>query len=131
MNFWLDVHIPFRIGVWLAEREHPAQTFRTCNLHEALDGDVLTALREPGHVIISKDKDFREICLRRGPPPQLLLVTCGNVSNRSLMELFEANFEEALQALVNGAPIVEPDEFIVSMVYSYHTHGHREQKAKL
>ena len=40
-------------------------------------------------------------------PPQLLWVTCGNVTNRRLQEVFEKTFAEAMAALSAGQAIVE------------------------
>jgi len=40
-------------------------------------------------------------------PPQLLWVTCGNVTNRKLRTVFDKTFPEAIAALTGEQPIVE------------------------
>jgi predicted nuclease of predicted toxin-antitoxin system len=46
-------------------------------------------------VLINKDSDFVEMVLRLGTPPQLLWVTCGNVTNRHLQGLLTQVFPKA------------------------------------
>lgn len=58
-------------------------------------------------MLISKDSDFVERVLRLGAPPQLLWVTCGNVSNEHLRTVFLNAFPAALPMLESGEPIVE------------------------
>lgn len=58
-------------------------------------------------MLVSKDSDFIELILRRGIPPRLLWVTCGNLTNRRLRELFSSVFEQSVQLLQAGENIVE------------------------
>jgi predicted nuclease of predicted toxin-antitoxin system len=58
-------------------------------------------------VLISKDSDFVEMVLRLGTPPQLLWVTCGNVTNRHLQGLLTQVFPKAQPLLATGEAIVE------------------------
>lgn len=57
--------------------------------------------------MISKDSDFVDLVSRHGPPPQLLWVTCGNVTNQRLHAVFDKTFALALTALRAGEAIVE------------------------
>jgi predicted nuclease of predicted toxin-antitoxin system len=63
-------------------------------------------------VIISKDSDFVDLISRLGAPPQLLWITCGNVSNRRLHELLTATWSEIMRLLQEGEAIVEVAEQI-------------------
>jgi predicted nuclease of predicted toxin-antitoxin system len=58
-------------------------------------------------VIVSKDEDFTDIVVRLGPPPQVLWVTCGKVTNRALRTVLGESLQSALELLQNGEPIVE------------------------
>ena len=58
-------------------------------------------------VIISEDSDFVDLVLRLGTPPQVLWVTCGNLSNRRLRAVFGELFPAALQLLDAGEAVVE------------------------
>jgi predicted nuclease of predicted toxin-antitoxin system len=86
------------------------QTFRVdaANLdRRAQDIDIFSALRTPGEVIVTKDSDFLDIVARLGAPPQIVWVTCGNVTNAALQALFARTFQEVMNLLRAGAPIVE------------------------
>jgi predicted nuclease of predicted toxin-antitoxin system len=41
-----------------------------------------------GLVIMTKDSDFVDLVCRLGVPPQILWLTCGNVTNRNLRGTF-------------------------------------------
>ncbi len=45
--------------------------------------------------------------LRLGKPPQLLWITCGNVTNRRLQDLFTKVFVKAQKLLISGEDVVE------------------------
>jgi predicted nuclease of predicted toxin-antitoxin system len=51
--------------------------------------------------------DFIELIYRFGSPPQILWVTCGNVTNRNLRQIFQKTFPQALTLLEQGEVIVE------------------------
>jgi predicted nuclease of predicted toxin-antitoxin system len=58
-------------------------------------------------VLISKDSDFVDMVSRFGPPPQLLWVTCGNVTHRRLQTVFGSAGRAAINLLAEGQAIVE------------------------
>lgn len=108
MKFWVDAQLPPALAAWLSENHGvEAITLRDLGLRDAADIEIFMAAREAGIVIISKDSDFVELISRHGSPPQLLWVTCGNVTNRSLQAVFDKTFVLALTALRAGELIVE------------------------
>lgn len=52
-----------------------------------------------GRVVITKDRDFRDGHLLSGSPRRLLVVATGNISNATLLALFEANLQSVVSAL--------------------------------
>ncbi|MEH2249552.1 hypothetical protein [Nostoc sp.] len=42
-----------------------------------------------------------------GTPPQILWITCGNVTNRNLRQILTATFPDALERLRQGEAIIE------------------------
>ena len=80
---------------------------RDLNLRDAEDADIFEKARQDGIVIISKDSDFVEMILRLGKPPQLLWITCGNLTNRRLQDLLSKVFVKAQKLLISGEEVVE------------------------
>ena len=108
MIFWLDAQLPPQLAVWLSQHFGvQAVALRDLGLRDAEDRKIFMAARSAGVVLISKDMDFVDLVQRLGTPPQLLWVTCGNVTNRRLQQVFEATFEQALHALREGSEVVE------------------------
>ena len=58
-------------------------------------------------VVVTKDADFVELLDRRGPPPQVVWVTTGNVTNAALRTLVAAAWERAVELLRAGEQLVE------------------------
>ena len=108
MNFWIDAQLPPSLANWLAETFNVnATAIRDLGLRDAEDIEIFNAARNPGTVIVSKDSDFVELVTRLGTPPQILWLTCGNVTNRNLRLILSNTFAEALPMLEAGEAIVE------------------------
>ena len=60
---------------------------RDLNLQRASDSEIFAAACVANVVVMSKDDDFVELLEKHGPPPQVVLVTCGNTSNARLRRL--------------------------------------------
>jgi predicted nuclease of predicted toxin-antitoxin system len=108
MTFWIDAQLPPALAGWLtAQFGVQAANLESAGLRQAQGIDIFQHAGQPGHVIITKDEDFVDIVTRLGPPPQILWVTCGNVTNRALRELLTRTFPAALKYLEAGEPVVE------------------------
>jgi predicted nuclease of predicted toxin-antitoxin system len=108
MKFWVDAQLPPLLAGWLANNHGvEAQSLRELGLRDATDEEIFREAQRLQVVMISKDSDFVELVSRHGAPPQLLWVTCGNVTNRRLQEVFDKTFPDALAVLAAGQAIVE------------------------
>lgn len=108
MKFWVDAQLPPQLATWLgAEFGVEARSLRELGLRDAADLDIFQQARQRGIVLISKDSDFVDLVSRFGPPPQLLWVTCGNVTNRRLQAVFGSAGRAAINLLDEGQAIVE------------------------
>lgn len=108
MILWLDAQLPPALAVWLRSNFGiTAVPLRDIGLRDADDLAIFEAARDAGATIVSKDADFVEIVQRLGPPPQLIWVTCGNVTNERLQHVFGASFKQTMDLLQAGNPIVE------------------------
>lgn len=110
MKFWVDAQLPPQLAVWLTEQFGvEASSLRKLGLRNAMDAEIFQAARQHSVVLISKDSDFVELLARYGAPPQLLWITCGNVTNRQLQLVFSKKFPTALELLESGQVMVEMD----------------------
>lgn len=107
-EIWLDAQLPPALALWLRESYGVrALSMRELGLRDADDVQIFNEAKKRGCVLISKDSDFVDLVQRLGPPPQLIWVTCGNVTNANLKEIFSAVFKQALDLLAGGETIVE------------------------
>ena len=108
MNYWIDAQLPPALAIWLSEKfKVTAVALRDIGLRDALDDEIFKAAKLENAVVVTKDSDFVDLVLRLGAPPQILWITCGNVTNQHLQKLFYATFENAHHMLKSGEPIVE------------------------
>lgn len=108
MTFWLDAHLDPFLAAWLGSQCRViVEPLREIGLRDAHD-DVLFAAdrRFKDIVIVTKDSDFVDLVERLGPPPQVLWLTCGNLSTIELQLLLARAFPAALEQLHAGAPLV-------------------------
>ena len=56
---------------------------------------------------MTKDADFAQLVGRLGPPPQIVLVTCGNTSNARLRQILASAWPTVAAMLRQGEPLVE------------------------
>jgi predicted nuclease of predicted toxin-antitoxin system len=111
MRFWIDDNLPSGLAIGLSSvLGSSGETLLSIDLNAQDDVTIFEAARQPDVVIVSKDVDFRDPVCARGAPPQLLLVTCGNVTNKFLRLLFSNQFPATLIRLQTGEPIVEIGE---------------------
>ena len=108
MKFWVDAQLPPALATWLSRQYAvDATSLRDLGLRDAADIDIFRAAQQEKLVLISKDSDFVDLVSRHGPPPQLIWVTCGNVTNARLQDVFSKTFPEATASLASGQAIVE------------------------
>lgn len=108
MNIWIDAQLPPSIAAWLsATFGVNAIAIKDLGLRDSQDKEIFAAARTANAVIMTKDSDFVDLVTRLGIPPQILWVTCGNVTNRHLRQVLIQTFPNALRLLQEGERIVE------------------------
>lgn len=108
MTIWIDAQLPPTLANWLSLLFGlKAFALRDLSLRDAQDIEIFEAARAEAVVIMTKDSDFVDLVCRLGIPPQILWLTCGNVTNRSLQQLLSATLPDALEQLRQGVMIVE------------------------
>lgn len=108
MKIWVDAQLPPTLANWLSTTfALETAALRDLALQDAQDLAIFKAARAENAVIMTKDSDFIDLVCRLGTPPQILWLTCGNVTNRYLRQLLSATFPDALELLRQGEIIVE------------------------
>lgn len=108
MKLWLDNHLSPALARWIAtEFNHECVVVRDLNLARASDPDIFAKAREAKVVLVTKDRDFAELIDRRGAPPAIVLLTCGNTSTAHLQVLLRDRLPAALALIEQGEPLVE------------------------
>lgn len=108
MVVWIDAQLAPTLAGWLRETFGVAAVaVRDLHLRDAEDPVIFQAARNAGAVVLTKDADFVTLVGRRGPPPQIVWLTCGNTSNRALRELLTTAWPRVVVLLEAGEPLVE------------------------
>ncbi|MCY7278379.1 MAG: DUF5615 family PIN-like protein [Phormidesmis sp. CAN_BIN44] len=108
MKIWIDAQLPPTLANWLIVTfSLEAVALRDLALRDAQDIEIFEAARAENAVIMMKDSDFVDLVCRLGSPPQILWLTCGNVTNRNLRQLLTATLPDALEQLRQVEMIVE------------------------
>ncbi|MBH8576888.1 DUF5615 family PIN-like protein [Nostocaceae cyanobacterium CENA369] len=108
MKIWIDAQLPPTLSLWLTDTFNvEAIALRQLGLRDAKDLEIFEAARVINAIIMTKDSDFVDLACRLGTPPQILWLTCGNVTNRNLQQILAIAFPDAIERLRQGEAIVE------------------------
>lgn len=108
MKLWIDHQLSPALVPWFQERfDLEVEHVRDLGLHEAEDRTIFEAARDAAVIVMTKDRDFVNLVDRRGPPPHVLWITCGNTSNAALKRILAATLSRSLELLAAGEPLVE------------------------
>ena len=108
MTFWLDAHLHPDLAPWLgAGFSIVVKTLREIGLRDADDVQLFEAARRFDKiVIVTKDEDFAELIGRRGSPPQIVWLTCGNLTAIETQIWLRPRFADVLRRLEAGEALV-------------------------
>ena len=111
MKFWIDAQLSPALAPWLRDTfAVEAFSIQRLGLRDARDENIFSAARSEKSIVITKDQDFVQLLGRLGPPPQVVWVTCGNVSNAQMRDILSQDFPRTLSLLQQGKSLVEiPD----------------------
>ncbi|MCY3739629.1 MAG: DUF5615 family PIN-like protein [Candidatus Poribacteria bacterium] len=111
MKFWIDAQLSPALAPWLRDTfAVEAFSIQRLGLRDASDESIFSAARLEKAIVMTKDQDFVQLLERLGPPPQVVWVTCGNVSNVQMRTILRQDFRSTLLLLQQGKSLVEiPD----------------------
>ena len=107
-TIWLDAQLSPRLARWIAENfTLAAFALRDIGLRDAEDAEIFDAANEANAVVLTKDGDFVELLERKGSPPKIIWLTCGNTSETALREILRKQLATALAMLDAGEDLIE------------------------
>lgn len=111
MKFWIDAQLSPALAPWITDTfAVEAFSVQRLGLRDASDEDIFFAARAEKAVVVTKDQDFVQLLKQLGPPPKVIWVTCGNISNAQMRDVLLQNFQSTLLHLQEGKSLVEiPD----------------------
>ncbi|MBX3243408.1 MAG: DUF5615 family PIN-like protein [Acidobacteria bacterium] len=105
---WIDAQLSPGIAYWIRETfDIDAKALREIGLRDAEDEEIFRAASDANTVVMTKDRDFVLLLQRFGPPPKVILLSCGNTSNANLKLILSATLKDALNLLELGEELVE------------------------
>ena len=108
MKFWLNANLAPRVAKWLcAEFDIDCVALLDLKEESLADEEIFERARKANAVVITKDFDFVNLVTARGAPPQVLILSVGNCTNKELIEILKTHFDKALQLINEGQSIVE------------------------
>lgn len=92
MRFIIDAHLPFKLSEFLIEQNHDSiHTSELPKANSTSDEEIVELSLNENRIVISKDSDFYNRYLRKSEPYKLIVISTGNISNKSLLEDFYGN----------------------------------------
>ena len=108
MIIWLDAHLSPHLARWITETfGGECLHVRDLGLRNAEDTEIFEKARDAGSIIMTKDEDFVRLVERNNPPPQVIWVTAGNMSNARFKSLLLKTFPDAMSLIASGETVVE------------------------
>jgi predicted nuclease of predicted toxin-antitoxin system len=108
MILWIDAQLSPTLATWITSTFGiPATALRDLGLRDATDREIFMAGRQAGATVLTKDGDFLRLVQELGPPPPVILITCGNTSNANLRRILVRALPTALELLISGEMVVE------------------------
>ena len=107
MRLLVDAQLPRRLAHRLRDLGHDAlHTLDLPGGNRTADAEIARLATEESRVVVTKDADFVASHLLGGLPPQLLLLSTGNLSNRDLEARLLPRLDE-IAVLLESAAFVE------------------------
>ena len=108
MIIWLDAQLSPRLLPWIEEAfAIQCVHVRDLGLRNAEDSEIFQKARDAASVVMTKDEDFVRLVERDGPPPQVIWITSGNMSNANFKSLLLKTLRDTISLIESGEAIIE------------------------
>ncbi len=110
MDFIVDAMLPISLSEFLNTRGHNSiHTSQLPQSNKTSDNFINELSLKEKKIVISKDLDFENDIRINHKPYKLLLITTGNISNNTLLSIFENNFSVIIESF-NNSKFIEINE---------------------
>lgn len=99
MKLLFDQNLSFRIVGQIDHLFSESSQVRMLGLDTADDLEIWELARDEGFTIVTKDSDFHELSLLKGPPPKVVWLKCGNVPTAVVVDLL-IDHEDPIRAFL-------------------------------
>lgn len=107
MKFLVDAQLPKSLARLLRDLGHDAiHTLELPARNRTGDDEINQISMSNQRVVISKDSDFYDSYFGKKEPYKLLFLTCGNIRNADLLQLFRRNIA-TIESELSNADVVE------------------------
>ena len=97
MKLLLDHNLSPKLIVKLGDIFEDIGHIEHFGMSESEDRDVWEFARRHDYTIITKDSDFHDMSILRGPPPQLIWLRCGNSSTIMIEKLIREHLTQIVE----------------------------------
>jgi predicted nuclease of predicted toxin-antitoxin system len=109
MKFLVDANLPYKLAKELILKGYDViHTDDLPDMERTSDQEIRKISVDDNRIIITKDTDFLDSHVIQQIPAKLLLVTTGNIINKTLIALFSDHFETVVK-LFNQYDLIEID----------------------
>ncbi|MFN4147025.1 MAG: DUF5615 family PIN-like protein [Runella sp.] len=107
LSFIIDTQLPPILALFLKEKgfdsthttDYPKAQFLS-------DAEIRTIAISEHRIIVTKDSDFVDYYWLYGSPPKILLVSCGNIRNKELLQMFEIYIDPIVDLFTQSFDLV-------------------------
>ena len=111
MKFIIDAQLPFALSKYLEQKGFDViHTDDLPNKEFTTDNEIREISVKENRILITKDSDFLDSFYVNSVPPKLLLISTGNIKNKTLIRLFDSNMEKIAELFITYS-FVELDNF--------------------
>lgn len=107
MRFLVDAQLPPALGRLLRERGHLADHVLEMGLAGAPDTAIWAHADTDGATILTKDEDFVMMAILHPAGPSVVWIRVGNTTNRALLQWFDPQLPNIVEALSRGEKVIE------------------------
>lgn len=110
MKFIVDEQLPWRLVNWLTKQGHDA--YHATSLRSGIkipDSLICEKSIQEQRIVVSKDVDFFNRFVFHREPFKLVYLTTGNMNNKDLLALLEANWD-TLENLLQSHYVIEVNQ---------------------